>query len=135
MDTNLLGTIYSSQSLIKPMIRRKSGCIINISSVLGLRGVKGTSVYAATKAGVIGFTKALAVELGSRNIRVNAICPGLVDTDLASEVTGSLRELYTSQSPTKQLIPPIEIANVALTLALSNHMNGSILTIDGGFTA
>lgn len=121
--------------MIKPMIRRKKGCIINISSVLGLRGVKGTSVYAATKAGVVGFTKSLAVELGSRNIRVNAICPGLVDTAMADDVTGSLRELYTSHSPTSSLIPVEDIANAALTLALTESMTGSILTVDGGFTA
>lgn len=135
VDVNLLGTIFASQSMIKPMIRRKKGCIINISSVLGLRGVKGTSVYAATKAGVVGFTKSLAVELGSRNIRVNAICPGLVDTAMADDVTGSLRELYTSHSPTSSLIPVEDIANAALTLALTESMTGSILTVDGGFTA
>lgn len=117
------------------MIRKKKGCIINISSVLGVRGVKGTSVYAATKAGVIGFTRSLAVELGSRNIRVNAICPGLVDTSMTNDMDKSLIELYTSQSPTKSLIPVEEISNAALTLALSDHMNGSVLTIDDGFTA
>lgn len=121
--------------MIKPMIRRRGGCIINISSVLGLCGVKGTSVYAASKAGVIGFTKALAVELGSRNIRANVICPGLVDTDMAGTVNGPLREMYTQKSPTKQLIPTDEIANAALSIALLKHMNGSVLTIDGGFTA
>ncbi|VVT53181.1 uncharacterized protein SAPINGB_P003444 [Magnusiomyces paraingens] len=135
VDTNLLGTIFSTQSMIKPMIRKKKGCIINISSVLGVRGVKGTSVYAATKAGVIGFTRSLAVELGSRNIRVNAICPGLVDTSMTNDMDKSLIELYTSQSPTKSLIPVEEISNAALTLALSDHMNGSVLTIDDGFTA
>lgn len=135
VNLNLLGTIYATQSLIKPMIRKKRGCIINISSVLGVRGMKGTSVYAATKAGVTGFTKSLAVELGGRNIRVNSICPGLVDTEMATSVDGTLRDLFTAQSPSKQLIPTSAIADAALTLVLSEHINGAELIIDGGFTA
>lgn len=118
-----------------PMIRRRSGCIINISSVLGLKGVKGTSVYSATKAGIIGFTKSLAVELASRNIRVNAICPGLVDTSMGSAVSNPLIEAYVGMSPTKKLIPAEEIANAALSIVLLENMNGAVLTVDGGFTA
>lgn len=135
INLNLLGTIYATQSLMKPMIRKKRGCIINMSSVLGVRGVKGTSVYAATKAGVSGFTRSLAVELGGRNIRVNSICPGLVDTEMATSVDDNLKDLFTAQSPSKQLIPSDAIADAALMLVLSEHMNGTEVTIDGGFTA
>ena len=135
VNLNLLGTVYATQSLIKPMIRRRGGCIVNVSSVLGRRGVKGTSVYAATKAGVTAFTRSLAVELAGRNIRVNSLCPGLVDTEMAESVDGSLRELLTAQSPSKKLIPAGAIADAALTLVLSEHMNGTELVVDGGFTA
>ncbi|KAF5099409.1 hypothetical protein D0Z00_001688 [Geotrichum galactomycetum] len=135
VNLNLLGTVYASQALLKPMIRRRGGCIVNVSSVLGRRGVKGTSVYAATKAGVTAFTRSLAVELAGRNIRVNSLCPGLVDTEMAESVDGSLRELFTAQSPSKKLIPAEAIADAALTLVLSEHMNGTELIVDGGFTA
>lgn len=123
--------------MVRPMIRSRRRCsIINISSVLGARGVKGTAVYAATKAGVVGFTKALAVELGARNIRVNAICPGLVDnTAMASSVNQDMQDMYKANSPSGRLVPVEEIANVAVMLVTSEHINGSVLTIDGGFTA
>lgn len=135
VNLNLIGTINATQALLKPMIRRRSGCIINVSSVLGRRGVKGTSVYAATKAGVTAFSRSLAVELSGRNIRVNSLCPGLVDTEMAESVDESLREMFTAQSPSKQLIPADAIADAALTLVLSEHMNGTELVVDGGFTA
>lgn len=135
VNLNLIGTINATQALLKPMIRRRSGCIINVSSVLGRRGVKGTSVYAATKAGVTAFSRSLAVELSGRNIRVNTLCPGLVDTEMAESVDQSLREMFTAQSPSKQLIPADAIAEAALTLVLSEHMNGTELVVDGGFTA
>lgn len=121
--------------MIKPMIRKKGGCIINISSVLGSYGMKGSSVYAASKAGVVGFTKTLAIELGGRNIRVNAICPGLVDTDMAGEDNSPLRKMHIESSPMKSIISTEEIADAALSIVLLGHMNGSVLTIDGGFSA
>lgn len=117
------------------MIRKKGGCIINISSVLGSYGMKGSSVYAASKAGVVGFTKTLAIELGGRNIRVNAICPGLVDTDMAGQDNSPLRKMYIESSPMKSIIPAEEIADAALSIVLLGHMNGSVMTIDGGFSA
>lgn len=137
VNLNLLGTIYASQSMIKPMIRQKRPCcIINISSVLGHRGVKGTSVYAATKAGVSAFTRSLAVELGGRNIRINSIAPGLVDTEMAESVLDSpLKDLFAATSPSNALIPTSAIADAALMLATNEHMNGTELTVDGGFLA
>lgn len=135
VDLNLLGTIFASQALVKPMIRKKRGCIINISSVLAVRGIKGTSVYSATKAGVSGFTRALAAELGGRNIRVNSICAGLVDTPMGNSVDHTFKEMFIAQSSSKELIPPSEIADAALTLVLSEDMNGVELKVDGGFTA
>lgn len=136
VNVNLLGTIYASQSMIKPMMRQKRPCsIINISSVLGHKGVKGTCVYAATKAGISSFTRSLAVELGGRNIRVNSISPGLVDTDMAGTVDAPLREMFTAASPSKSLIPTSAISEAALTLATSEHMNGTDLVVDGGFLA
>ena len=131
---NLLGTIFVSQSFIKPMIRKRAGSIINIASVLALRGGKGSTVYSASKAGVIGFTKSLANELGSRNIRVNCLCVGLADTDMGRVVSPEVSDYFASNTPLNDtLITPSEVADAALYLALSRQITGTVLTVDAGF--
>lgn len=135
IDTNLLGTMYTTQSFLKPMLKSKDGCIINISSVLASRGLKGTAVYAASKGGVESFTRSLASELGSRGIRSNCLSLGLVDsTDMGSVVTEDMKREFLDNTPSKTgLITEDDIADAALLLATNKSINGSIMKLDGGF--
>ncbi|ODQ67818.1 NAD(P)-binding protein [Nadsonia fulvescens var. elongata DSM 6958] len=135
ISTNLTGTIFACQTFVKPMLRKKGGVIINISSVLALRGQRGSSIYSATKAGIIGFTKSLANELGHKNIRVNAICPGLVDTEMSRAMSDKARQGVIAASPLNRLVTPEEIADVAVMLALNQAINGSVITVDGGYSS
>ncbi|KAK9450101.1 3-oxoacyl-reductase [Limtongia smithiae] len=130
--TNLLGTIYACRSFSRAMMGKKTdSCIINISSVLASRAARGSSIYAASKAGVEGLTAALATELGPRNVRVNAIRPGLIDTDMVSAVQ---RDGFLPQVPLARLGTPSEVADTALFLVQNKFCNGTILSIDGGFS-
>lgn len=137
IGTNLAGAIKMSQYAMRPWMKRKSGCIVNISSVLGLRGLTGGStVYSAAKAGLVGFTKALAVEVGARGIRVNCVCPGLVETEMTQNVTVQNGFATPLQGMGKDnYVSADSVADAVLYLAASEEQTGSILTIDKGLSA
>ena len=134
LDVNLYGTINASKETIKHMFKKKSGCIINITSVVGEVGNIGQSIYAASKAGVIGFTKALAKEASLKNIRVNAIAPGFIRTKMTDVLSDEQKEQILSGIPMKRLGEPKEVANLALFLAgeEASYITGQILNVDGG---
>lgn len=133
MNTNLLGTMRVSQHVAKYMLRkRQGGCIINISSVIGLQGNVGQSVYSASKAGIIGFTKSLAKELGPSNIRVNAIAPGFIDTDMTSDIPLDRKQKLLDVISLRRFGQVQDVALAAQFLAQSNYIQGQVLQIDGG---
>lgn len=135
MDINLKSVFNMTKQVIKPMMKAKSGSIINMSSVIGLMGNAGQSSYAASKAGIIGFTKSVAKELGSRNIRCNAIAPGFVETDMTSYLKeGEAGDKYKAGIPLGRFGTAEDIANVTLFLAsdLSAYVTGQVIGVDGG---
>jgi len=132
---NLNSVFYMTKQIIKPMMKARNGSIINMSSVIGEMGNAGQSSYAASKAGVIGFTKSVAKELGSRNIRCNAIAPGFVETDMTSYLKeGEAAEKYKAGIPLARFASGEDIANVALFLAcdLSSYVTGQTVSVCGG---
>jgi 3-oxoacyl-[acyl-carrier protein] reductase len=132
---NLNSVFYMTKQVIKPMMKARSGSIINMSSVIGEMGNAGQSSYAASKAGVIGFTKSIAKELGSRNIRCNAIAPGFVETDMTSYLKhGEGAENYKADIPLGRFASAEDIANVALFLAsdMGNYLTGQFISACGG---
>ncbi len=135
MQTNLKSVFNMTKQVIRPMMKAKSGSIINMSSVIGEMGNAGQSSYAASKAGVIGFTKSVAKELGSRNIRCNAIAPGFVETDMTSYLKdGEGAEKYKAGIPLGRFGSTEDIANVSLFLAsdLSSYVTGQVISACGG---
>jgi 3-oxoacyl-[acyl-carrier protein] reductase len=134
IDVNLKSVVNTSSALIRPMIKAKSGKIINISSVVGLTGNAGQVNYAASKSGMIGFTKALALELASRGICVNCIAPGFIKTRMTDALTDPQKEAILKNIPMGRMGGPHEIADAAVFLAsaLSNYITGQVLTVDGG---
>ena len=135
MQVNLKGIFNMTKQVIKSMMKAKKGSIINMSSVIGLMGNSGQSSYAASKAGIIGFSKSVAKELGSRNIRCNAIAPGFVETDMTSYLKeGESADKYKAGIPLGRFGSGEDIANVALFLAsdLSAYVTGQVITADGG---
>ncbi|KAI9243668.1 3-ketoacyl-reductase [Phascolomyces articulosus] len=137
MTVNLFGTMRVSQIISKSMIqKRQGGCIINISSVVGVYGNAGQTVYSASKAGIIGFTKSLAKELGPSQIRVNAIAPGFIETDMTADLLKSqeTKDKLIESIPLQRLGHVDDVAEAALFLAQSQYMNGAVLNIDGGLT-
>lgn len=133
VKTNLYGAFYTSKSVLLNMIMKKSGSIINIASVSGLTGIAGQSNYCASKFGLIGLTKSLAKEVASKNIRVNAIAPGFIDTEMIGDVRETLN-ISKNKYSMRRLGKPEEIANIALFLAsdFSSYMTGQVLAADGG---
>lgn len=132
---NLNSVFYMTKQVIRPMMKAKSGSIINMSSIIGEMGNAGQSSYAASKAGVIGFTKSVAKELGSRNIRCNAIAPGFVETDMTSYLKdGEGAEKYKAGIPLGRFASAEDIANVTLFLAseLSSYVTGQTISACGG---
>ncbi len=131
---NLKSVYNLCQALVRPMVRARSGKIINISSVVGLIGNAGQTNYAAAKAGMIGFTQSLAKELASRGICVNCIAPGFIQTAMTEGLTDVQKENLLKQIPMGRLGQPQEIAEAALFLAcsMSNYITGQVLTVDGG---
>ena len=134
LDTNLKGAFNFVQALQRSMIRQRSGRIINISSVIGLIGNAGQANYAASKAGLIGFTKSLARELASRGITVNALAPGLIETDMTSVLSDEIRKTILSKIPLGALGQPDDIAAAVAFLASAEakYITGQVLAVDGG---
>jgi 3-oxoacyl-[acyl-carrier protein] reductase len=135
MQTNLKSVFNMTKQVIRPMMKAKNGSIINMSSVIGVMGNAGQSSYAASKAGIIGFTKSVAKELGSRNIRCNAIAPGFVETDMTSYLKeGDQSDKYKAGIPLGRFGTSEDIANVTLFLAsdLSSYVTGQVINADGG---
>lgn len=136
LDTNLKGAFNCSRALAMSMMRKRSGKIINISSVVGLTGNAGQSAYSASKAGLIGLTKSLALELASRNIQVNTIAPGYIATDMTSALSTEVLSKITEKIPAEKVGDPIEVAKAAVFLAspLASYITGQTLAVDGGMT-
>jgi 3-oxoacyl-[acyl-carrier protein] reductase len=135
IKVNLNSVFYMTKQIIKPMMKARAGSIINMSSVIGEMGNAGQSSYAASKAGVIGFTKSVAKELGSRNIRCNAIAPGFVETDMTSYLKdGEAADKYKAGIPLGRFASAEDIANVTLFLAsdLSSYITGQTISACGG---
>ncbi len=135
IKVNLNGVFYMTKQVIKPMMKARAGSIINMSSVIGISGNAGQSSYAASKAGIIGFTKSVAKELGSRNIRCNAIAPGFVETDMTSYLKdGDGADKYKASIPLGRFAQAEEIANASLFLAsdMGSYITGQTISVCGG---
>ncbi|MBX9180971.1 3-oxoacyl-[acyl-carrier-protein] reductase [Paeniclostridium sordellii] len=134
IDINLKGVFNCTKSATKYMMKKRYGKIINISSVVGLIGNAGQANYCASKAGVIGLTKSSARELASRNINVNAIAPGFIDTDMTSVLNENLKETMLKNIPQNRFGSPEDVANLVLFLAsdMSSYITGQIINVDGG---
>ncbi|BAV09571.1 3-oxoacyl-[acyl-carrier-protein] reductase [Filimonas lacunae] len=135
MDINLKSVFNMTKQVIRPMMKAKSGSIINMSSIIGIRGNAGQSSYAASKAGIIGFTKSVAHELGSRNIRCNAIAPGFVETDMTHYLQeGAGADEFLKKIPLGRFGKGEEIANTTLFLAsdMSSYITGQVISACGG---
>lgn len=134
IDVNLKGTFNMTKNMYRHFSKNKSGSIINMSSVIGLTGNLGQANYAASKAGVLGFTKSMALELGARGVRVNAICPGFIDSDMTNQLNENIINEIKSKIPMKKLGTPIDVANLVSFLASDNssYITGQSLSIDGG---
>ena len=134
IDTNLKSVFNLSKAAIRPMISQRSGKIINITSIAGIIGNAGQTNYAAAKAGMIGFTKSLAKELGSRNIQVNAVAPGFVETNMTAKLNVEQRKRLEENIPLKRTGKPEEIGRVVKFLASSDadYITGQVICVDGG---
>jgi 3-oxoacyl-[acyl-carrier protein] reductase len=134
LDANLKGAFLVTRAVIKGMLKRRAGRIINIASVVGLTGNKGQANYAASKAGLIGFTKSVAREYASRNVLVNCIAPGFIETDMTAALPPDSRDALLGQIALGRLGQPAEVAGAALFLAseLASYVTGQVLIVDGG---
>lgn len=134
IETNLKGTFHMIKHMYRPFLKQKAGRIINLSSVTGILGNAGQANYAASKAGVIGLTKSVAKELAGRNITVNAVAPGYIDTDMTQAMTDTAKEAVLSQISLKRAGTPKDIAEAVAFLASekASYITGQVLSVDGG---
>jgi 3-oxoacyl-[acyl-carrier protein] reductase len=134
LTINLKGAFLCSKAAIRPMMRQRSGSIINLTSVVGLVGNAGQTNYAAAKAGLVGFTKSLAKEVGSRGITVNAVAPGFIETRLTDVLSDDLKETIRTQIPLGRMGQPADIAGAVAFLAspAARYITGAVLSVDGG---
>lgn len=132
LKINLTGAFNMTQSVLKPMTKARQGAIINLSSVVGLTGNIGQANYAASKAGLIGLTKSVAREVAARGIRVNAIAPGFIESDMTDAIPEKMRDAMVGQIPMKRIGKAEEVAQVASFLAQQEYITGQVIAIDGG---
>ena len=134
VDTNLGGAFFTCRAVARPMLKRRAGAIVTMSSVVGVHGNAGQTNYAASKAGLIGLTKALAKELGGRGIRVNAIAPGYISTELTDALPEAAREAILGQTPLGRLGDPADVARAVRFLVsdAAAFVTGDVLAVDGG---
>lgn len=134
IEVNLKSVFNLTKAVIRPMMKQRSGSIINMSSVVGLKGNAGQSNYAASKAGIVGFSKSVALELGSRNIRSNVIAPGFIETEMTAKLDEATVQSWRDGIPLKRGGQPIDIANACIFLAsdMSTYITGQTLSVDGG---
>lgn len=133
MATNLKSVFNITKQLARPMMKNRGGSIINITSIVGIRGNAGQSNYAASKAGIIGFTKSIAQELGSRNIRCNAIAPGFIETDMTEQLDEETQKSYFANIPMKRFGKPEEVADACVFLGsdMASYISGQVISVCG----
>ncbi|MBT3546411.1 MAG: 3-oxoacyl-[acyl-carrier-protein] reductase [Flavobacterium sp.] len=134
IDVNLKSVFNMTKAVIRPMMKQRSGSIINMSSIVGLKGNAGQSNYAASKSGIIGFSKSVALELGSRNVRSNVIAPGFIETEMTGKLDETIVQSWRDSIPLKRGGTPKDIANACVFLAsdMSSYITGQTLSVDGG---
>lgn len=132
VNVNLMGTILVSKAVLENMIANRSGIIVNISSVYGEKGGSCEAVYSATKGGINAFTKALSKEVADVNIRVNAVAPGFIDTDMNAHITKEERESFCKELPLKRIGTTEDVANAVCFLVKNTYLTGAIIPVDGG---
>jgi len=134
LEINLKGVFNLTRAVVKPMMKQRRGSIINMSSVVGISGNAGQSNYSASKAGMIGFTKSVARELGTRNIRCNAIAPGFIITEMTEKLKDEVKKGWIDKIPLKRGGTPDDVANTALFLAsdMSDYISGQVIQVCGG---
>ena len=134
MEVNMKSIFNLTKAVLRPMLKQRSGSIINMSSVVGVKGNAGQANYSASKAGIIGFSKSTALELGSRNIRCNVIAPGFIETEMTAKLDENIVKGWTDSIPLKRGGTPEDIANASVFLAsdMSAYMSGQVLNVCGG---
>ncbi len=136
LDTNLKGTLFACRAVARPMTKARSGCIVNVSSIVGITGNAGQSNYAAAKAGLHGLTRSLAKEFGGRGVRVNAVAPGYIQTDMTASLSEELKAESLKHIPLGRLGDPVDIARTVLFLCSdeASYITGTTLVVDGGMS-
>jgi 3-oxoacyl-[acyl-carrier protein] reductase len=137
LDANLSGAFHCARRALRPMLRARWGRIVNVSSAVALRGNPGQAAYAASKAGLVGMTRSLAREVGGRGITVNAVCPGVIETEMTGDMPEAARERLIAETPAGRGGDPAEVAAMIRFLASEEaaYVNGAVIPVDGGLTA